>query len=699
MVNLMNKIPLSQKQKDAQVMSSLLKEHGNKFYDLPLEERSNMREQRYAELFLGAPKPEVTSEQHTAAFASLLGESLAASLNEPVTVDYRYLGQPGYTEDSEEFSDAASKPEALAPEPVSNALITMAEAKWDKVHKTVEGEFIPAEDDDARLARAKDAIPDPKETFSLDITLNERQQLAVEYAENGKCFVYTGAAGTGKTTGCREIAKILLRTGKLKRHDFKVKNGGGRWHGPSIAFCAYTNRASNNMMRALHKDPLLEKELSGNILTIHSLLEYEPVFFLRDDGTTGMRFEPKRTRHNPLRITHLVIEESSMLGIDLWLKLYDALLPGTQIIFVGDINQLPPVFSKSILNYALITLPVVELNEVYRQALDSPIIANAHRCLKGEKLEDAKPFFRVVQKKRTGDPKKDQIPSENLCVTTLVNSLKTWNNSFEKDADGNEIEGQLAYDPETDIILCPYGKEGKHPGAQASSKVLNDHIAQFLGAKRKAMVYEIIAGMRKLYLAEGDRVMFDKQDGYIARIVHNGNYVGRVPKPASTELTRFGMRVLGNDAALDEDFELTGYENLDVSKIADEGDDDSAKKRQASHIVDILLDNGRTVSLSTAGEFSEQWFSLGYALTVHKAQGCEWRKVILLMHRNHATLLNRELVYTAITRAREYCMVVDLCNMVDKAIANQRIKGDSIEAKIEWFNAEISLEEPVPVIP
>jgi len=62
-------------------------------------------------------------------------------------------------------------------------------------------------------------------------------------------------------------------------------------------------------------------------------------------------------------------------------------------------------------------------------------------------------------------------------------------------------------------------------------------------------------------------------------------------------------------------------------------------------------------------------------------------------------MLTRELLYTAITRAREYCIIVDLCNQTQRGIDNQRIKGNSIQEKIEWFNSEVSLNEPIPVIP
>lgn len=662
---------LTQKQKEQAVASSLLKEYGPKWYELAIEARQNLREARYASMFLGVSE-EPTQEQKEQAAQSIT--KLLPAPDAPIfriidgletspdpTVEIPFDSDVDITT-SEQFLEA-SEDAALAP----------TAANQTEIEKAVNKAF----------------STEPKtETFSLSIVLNDKQLLAVDFARAGKCFVYTGPAGCGKTTGCREIARILLQTGALGTHDFKIRGTGERVEAPSIAIVAYTNRAATNMRNAIHKDEYLAERLPVNVTTIHNLLEYEPEFYAREDGSTGMRFTPRRDHTNPVRITHLVIEESSMVGIDLWLKLFDALLPGTQIIFVGDINQLQPIFAPSILNYALVTLPVVELTEVYRQAADGPIIPNAHRCLRGEKLIDSGDNrFRIISGKdiRT-------IPSESKVVNLFVGSLKKWNNTLQED-------GQLVYDPEQDIVLCPFGKENKDRGGQANTTVINNHIAQFLGAARNAMVYEVIAGMRKLYLAVGDRVMIDKQDGKIVRIIHNASYIGRPAMPASTELTRFGVRILGSASiSEDEDFELAmeGYGNIDVSKI---GDEDAEPKRAASHIVDVLLDNGNTVVLDAAGEFAESSFSLGYALTIHKAQGCEWRKVFILLHRIHATMLSRELIYTAITRAREYCIIIDLCNQLDKAIANQRIKGNSVQEKIEWFNSEVSLEEPVPVVP
>lgn len=667
---------MSEKQKEQLAQIRLIQQHGRAFYKFPISERERLRRvermRMDAEFSANKQGAKLTTDDIVNATKIVKGiESGEISIiPTPNYGDFPALAT-SLKPDSPDFDAKTTEaPNNLRPAPTDYK---------DKPLQPVSAIEPPFER--------------KHEAFALSIELNAKQTLAAEYAEFGKSFAFTGPAGTGKTTACREIARRLLKSGKLGEHDFSL-GGGERAFGPSIAFCSFTNRATDNIRRALHKDPELEEILKHNVLTIHKLLEYQPVFYEIFDKESGemrttMRFEPQRTAANPLRITHLVIEESSMLGTDLGMKLLEALPKGCQIIYVGDINQLPPIFAKSMLNYALVLLPVVELTEVYRQALESPIIQEAHNCLAGKMLQDHRPYFQVVSGKNV-----KTIPGEALCVNQLVNSLRSWYDKWE-DTKGEQGQQDISvcrkYDPEQDMIISPWNK------GECGTNVINSHIAQFLGQKRKAIVYEVYAGMRKLYVAEGDRVMVNKQDGYITKISHNGRYLGKMPRPATTEMTRFGMVMVGNKEAEFEDLELSlsSYAALNVDNLPPEDE----KQNQASHVVTVKLDNGAEDTLSTIGDYSESAFSLGYALTVHKAQGCEWRKVFILIHRNQAISLNREMMYTAITRAREFCIIVDLCNMLPRAIANQRIKGNSIEEKIEWFNSEVSLTEPVPVIP
>jgi len=510
-----------------------------------------------------------------------------------------------------------------------------------------------------------------EKTFALNIILNEKQQLAKELAFAGKTFCLTGAAGTGKTTAQREIARSLLQQNKLGFHDFRIQGSGGeRWEGPSVAFVAYTRIASGNLKKAIHKDPQLADIFLHNVTTVHNLLEYEPEFYWNyETNKESMRFVPRRTAANPLSLTHLIIEEASQLDLDLWSKLYAALPRGVQIIFLGDINQLQPVFGASILNYGLTQLPVVELTEVYRQKETSTILENAHNILNGRKLKEADDF-KIV---RGGDK---QFSQDKLS-TSLALTLNKWFEIGE-------------YDPEQDIVLSPFNKQA------LGTDNMNRWISQYLGQKREAIVYHVIAGIQQLYLAVGDKVFYNKRVGIIKSINKNGDYQGKAPLLHSKDLTRFGNYVSNGNKEEEEteEFNLAGYENIDLEKMMEENSKEELV-RQASHIVTLSMEDDEEETLSAVGDFNAQKFSLGYCLTVHKAQGCEWRHVYIILHKDHSIMAYRELLYTAVTRASQKVVLIAKDFMLEKAIATQRIKGNTLKDKIEYFNAKIALDSDV----
>lgn len=575
---------------------------------------------------------------------------------------------------------------------------SLLEAIRKAAGKTGQSELTPApegivsiiKEENKRITeeKNKNGVSVPLETFSLSIVLNAQQNLGAQYAQSGKSFVFTGKAGTGKTTGAREIARSLLKHGVLGKHSF-YQGQGLYVTSYSIAICAYTNRATDNIREALHKDPELATELEHNVITIHKLLEFAPTLIWDDEAKKEVfRFLPRKTAQNKLDITHIIIEESSMVdAYYLWKCLFDALRPGTVIIFLGDINQLPPIFGPSVLNYALRDLPVVELTEVYRQAADSPVLSNALRILEGKMpIPDKEGFYKLIQSKPGA-----KLISQQTQATLLVNSLRKWYKSGE-------------YNPKTDIILSPINKAQSSKTEKANScstTVLNYQIAHFLSEEQAEppKVHHVIAGRNTWFLSVGDRVMVSKRDGYIKSCNPNGLYVGKMPKSITHNIDRFGnytasdKQIKENEAG--DDFELIGFENLNVeTELADD-----EKKQAASHVVTIELDDGGTETLDSAGEFAESVFSLGYCLSVHKSQGCEWRKVIIVLHRDYSNMLYRELLYTATTRAKEYCWNIDLSNCFEQGIANQRIKGKTLKEKIEWFNSKISLEKPVEIVP
>ena len=134
--------------------------------------------------------------------------------------------------------------------------------------------------------------------YGNSITYNKAQQEFIRIASSGTSCILIGAAGTGKTTCMRGVATSLIQSGKLpilNNSDHKHLVSGT----PGIVFCAYTRRATANLRRNLPED------LKANCITIHKLLEYEPVFYTVTDPETGneksiMKFEPTRNSYNPL---------------------------------------------------------------------------------------------------------------------------------------------------------------------------------------------------------------------------------------------------------------------------------------------------------------------------------------------------------------------------------------------------------------
>ena len=505
--------------------------------------------------------------------------------------------------------------------------------------------------------------------------LNDKQMLAVVYAKHGLSFVLTGPAGTGKTTAQAGVVQSLDEAGKFKTHNFKYIGDA-----PSIAIVAFTKVAVRNIQKAMKANPATEK-FASHCMTIHSLLEFEPVIETRkdEDGLSyDVRiFRPMRNASAPLRITHLVVEEASMVGLDLWQLLLDALPDGVQIILLGDINQLQPVFGSPILGYGLAKLPVIELTEVYRQALDNPIIANAHRVLKGLPIQSSDDGRVAV----LSGKQKVKVGQAHTAMALVDNFRKL----FEAGV----------YDPDQDMILSPWNVKplGVHN--------MNAGIATFLGEARGAVVHEVRAGMHRWFLAVGDRVMSDKRFGTIVGLERNVKYAG--PDTAvGGSYHRLGVPIVSGQASAFEETEYANF-SLDNIQAANESDDETSASRASSHLVIIQWDDlkgddgsypaGAEGVLRCQGDFSPSVFQFGYVMTVHKAQGSEFRHVFFIGHYDHMSSCSREMIYTALTRARERFMAFCKEDFLARCCSRSEIKGDTLEAKIAYFTEKLETVE------
>lgn len=522
-------------------------------------------------------------------------------------------------------------------------------------------------------------------SINFPIEFNDDQILARDTAlnlpPNGEMCII-GAAGTGKTTVIKEIIREAFARGLIGRYNYEHKYLP--MGGPAIAFVSFTNRAVRNMRR------VLPKELADNCCTIHALLEYYFEFYeeMNEEGNLvgKRRAVPKRGKNYKLTgLQYLVVDESSMVGLDLHDNLKAALPDGVRIIYLGDLNQLPPIYSSAILGYKLCDdkVKTVELKKVYRQALDNPILAFAHRILAADDSYTPEAI-------RSGSKNKEPALNFRAFKKRVDWEWATPNiGTFFQSA----IDGGL-YDPEEDCILIPFNKK-------FGTIELNKYVAQKLAEIRNEEVHEVISGFMKHYFAVGDRVIFGKYEGKIVQIVRNGKYFGPQPRIASTLMNRWGMmRAPKTDKdlkAIDEAINGTvGIEKgslanmqldeVDLMLSQTEGKKEDAK-RAASHIVTLeLAETGERVDLDEAGEINSILF--GYVLTVHKAQGAEWRRVFFILHNSHAVMMNRELLYTGVTRAREELVILCDADSIEKSIARQKIKGSTLREKAEFFKGK-----------
>lgn len=522
----------------------------------------------------------------------------------------------------------------------------------------------PTEIAQAVVEVTKPETPIGTDRFGNTIKYNTAQAEAIRLISQGEDCVVIGAAGTGKTTIQKGATQALIDNGTLGRlnedHRYLAKSNYG------IAICAYTRRATNNIRKNLSAD------LQPSCITIHKLLEYQPEEQTIYDPTTGKSkttkpFKPQRTKDNPLppTLTTIILEEASMVSVELFQELLDACPHNPQFVFLGDIQQLPPVFGSAILGYKMLELPVVELTEVYRQALESPILSLAHRILSGKPIPKEELSSLNVKGKLTLHPWQKKIEPDS--ATSVLASF------FIKALDKG------MYNPETDGILIPFNKS-------CGTDELNKHIATQVAKREYKAVYEIIHGWKKSYYSVGDKCLYEREDAIIKSIYPNPQYVGVMPRTESMDMDYWGNGASNEDMSGDIDAFL---DHVSAGSDSDEGE---KKSRAASHVIELyLLDSETTVRIKSAGEIDS--LILGYAITVHKSQGSEWQKVFLLFHHSHATMIQREILYTGVTRAKEELFVICEPDTFVKGINRQRIKGDTWQEKAEYFKGKLDNNE------
>lgn len=401
--------------------------------------------------------------------------------------------------------------------------------------------------------------------------LDEHQVQAVKEAVRNGLLIITGGPGTGKTTTINTIIRY-----------FEIE-------GMDIFLAAPTGRAAKRM-----------SETTGfEARTIHRMLELNGGM----EGSAGF----ERNETNPLETDVVIIDEMSMVDITLMNSLLKAIAPGTRLILVGDINQLPSVGPGSVLKDIIQseTFNVVMLTKIFRQASTSDIIVNAHKINRGEEVSlDNKSMDFFFLKRYEAD----------IIINVVLQLVKQ---KLPKFVDATPYDIQ---------VLTPMRK------GLLGVERLNGILQQYLNPPDKSKREKEHGDM---IFREGDKVMQTKNNYQLEWEIR----------------TKFGLTV---DKGM-------GIFNGDMGIIIEIND--------FAETMTVEFDEGRKVEYSY--KLLDE-LELAYAITIHKSQGSEYPAVVIPLLNGPSMLMNRNLLYTAVTRARKCVTLVG-----NDATFNQMIQNTS----------------------
>ena len=407
-------------------------------------------------------------------------------------------------------------------------------------------------------------------------TLDEMQKKAVTEAAGHGLFILTGGPGTGKTTTINAIIRFF------------------EGEGSELRLAAPTGRAAKRMTEATGYEAQ----------TIHRLLELNG---MPEEERQGQAVHFERNAENPLEADVIIIDEMSMVDIQLMHSLLLAVTAGTRLILVGDENQLPSVGPGNVLRDIIRSgeFPVVELKKIFRQASESDIVVNAHKINRGEQV-------------------------------TLSN----------KSSDFFFLKRQDA-----DIII------------RVVIALIQEKLPRYVEAK--PFDIQVLTPMRKGLLG------VERLNQILQRYLNP-------PEPSKKEkeygqgLFREGDKVMQIRNNYQLEWEIRGRYGIPVDKGVGvfNGDTGILKTiNEFSETAEVEFEDGRCAEYS----FKQlEELELAYAVTIHKSQGSEYPAVVIPLLSGPRMLLNRNLLYTAVTRARRCVTIVGSEETFREMIKNEK---------------------------
>lgn len=400
-----------------------------------------------------------------------------------------------------------------------------------------------------------------------NLHLDDLQRKAVELAVSRGVLLISGGPGTGKTTTINAIIHFFLADVK------------------SVLLAAPTGRAAKRMTEATGYEAA----------TIHRLLGYKAMGEEDEPENRGTeeefwRFE--RDPDNPLEADAVIIDEMSMVDLFLFHALLRAIRPGTRLIMVGDIHQLPSVGPGRVLRDLMESgaFCSITLQKIFRQAKQSDIVMNAHRILQGQQLDlenHSRDFFFLERR----DPK---VIYKHIVL--LMEQM------LPKYVQGTRDDIQ---------VLTPMRKGAL--GCIRLNEVLQSVLNPEAPGKKETRAHDQVFRV-------GDKVMQTRN-----------NYQMEWEIPGN-----FGMPIEKGTGVFNGDFGVIADVDTELAELIVRFDEDKVVHYPFTQLEDL---------------------ELAYAITVHKSQGSEYPAVILPLLSGPSGLFNRNLLYTAITRARK-CVVI-----------------------------------------
>ena len=407
-------------------------------------------------------------------------------------------------------------------------------------------------------------------------TLDEMQKKAVTEAAGHGLFILTGGPGTGKTTTINAIIRFF------------------EGEGSELRLAAPTGRAAKRMTEATGYEAQ----------TIHRLLELNG---MPEEERQGQAVHFERNAENPLEADVIIIDEMSMVDIQLMHSLLLAVTAGTRLILVGDENQLPSVGPGNVLRDIIRSgeFPVVELKKIFRQASESDIVVNAHKINRGEQV-------------------------------TLSN----------KSSDFFFLKRQDA-----DIII------------RVVIALIQEKLPRYVEAK--PFDIQVLTPMRKGLLG------VERLNQILQRYL-NPPEPSKKEKESGQGLFREGDKVMQIRNNYQLEWEIRGRYEIPVDKGVGvfNGDTGILKTiNEFSETAEVEFEDGRCAEYS----FKQlEELELAYAVTIHKSQGSEYPAVVIPLLSGPRMLLNRNLLYTAVTRARRCVTIVGSEETFREMIKNEK---------------------------